>query len=51
MPTPPNSGDWKVSTEVVLVLVRECAAWIWSFITTMTPRPRALGSAATATAL
>src|SRR6266700_3441999 len=36
---------------VVLVFVSECAAWIWSFITTRTPLSFAFGSAATATAL
>ena len=41
----------KVWTSVVLVLVSEWAAWIQSFITTSTPRPRARGSIATPTAL
>ncbi len=51
MPTRPRSGDMKVCTAVVLVLVSECAPWIQSFISTSTPRPRALGSTATPTAL
>jgi len=41
----------KVCTAVVLVLVSECAPLIQSFMTTNTPRPLELESAATATAL
>ena len=41
----------KVWMAVVLVLVSECAPCIQSFIMTRTPRPLALGSPATPTAL
>ena len=51
MPTRPRSGERKVWTAVVLVLVSEDAPWIQSLTTTSTPRPAASLFAATATAL
>ena len=51
MPTKPRTGDRNVWTAVVLVFVSECAAWIQSFMTTMTPRLFAAGSTATPIAL
>src|SRR5688572_28101961 len=50
-PTGPRLSERKVSTLVVLVLLTLRDRWIESFRTTITPRPRAPGLVATATAL
>src|SRR4051795_9530114 len=49
-PSGPPFSETKVSTLVVWVLVTRRAAWIVSFSTTCTPRPRACVDAATDTA-
>ena len=49
-PSTPKSGERKVCIRPVEVLVTSRADWISSFSRTMTPMPRAAGSAATRTA-
>src|SRR5262245_58162810 len=51
VPMSPRTGERKVWTAVVLVLVSDDAPWIQSLMTTSTPRPAASLLAATATAL
>ena len=50
-PTSPASPELIVPTSVVCVFTMSCAEWMSSSTVTSTPRPRAVGSAAIATAL
>ena len=49
--TRPGSPELNVPTSVVCIFTMSCAEWTSSSTVTSTPRPRAPGSAATATAL